>query len=1583
MSKIDLNGNVGGPQVPFWMKEPPAHLAKNLPGARPGLADAKPLEAKPQPVAAQASSNGFVAFFKNLWNKIFGRAAQPANPPAPRVAAAGQQATFNEQTLDSLVNPSCYNEAPESIKAAIENYKADLAGRYGAESIKNEHFRSVFGAGNAIKAILKPVIDAANAEHRDATPQEVVDALADAGRKGAARLAIKENLDSVAKANNYDESHVIPSSFIKSHPQIAAEIEAAETPEAAAQVFAKYADDFKAAVKTGNEIEQIRQTLADETIAKIAQRTGVDIAVVQKHFYKLSLENKAEFLSRDIMAGAKEEYKAPGFDVKTEFGKLTDKIAGMYERPIAQLRAADIPDKLKQKWILQLVSSHNPKGFDIDKLLAIADKINVAGMKNATSPLASGSKMSNFILSLSQQVNKDLTALYGPAEWKDLGADGRDAVTAFVLDAAIYKSKELYGNLTDPGIRSKMSKAYNAVFNVSMADNIKLPKELAKDLAIAKQYCDYLFNAFERNCVHNYELGKTLSCINGYSRLPEEYAGIPNEVHNELKLRFGEDAVKENMQELFPSATLANTHAFCDAVKAANVEQRKITAEEFKAALKENAALAAIGNAINKKMADIAAQHNLPGPSTSTVNKFLDRFKDTHTKALLDAATPEEFRAIVDSLDEEAGNFLAINKLLLDFAKETKDEVAQKIGDALGLDADTVKRDFKYATRLNGKAAELVADINAGTYEGSLDDKFDYKKPFEALVDKTANGYINAFKTIDALDDIPVEVKNRFKKQIATADKPGIYNFTAIKAIAAKIDLARLGELLANGSDEEVLKEISRLGATLFDSVIPAYRAVGAEPPEGSDETNSILHLVVDLAAHSKPGLVENFNRRGETLNENLYPVLGMKDPGGVNTFSVMMGAYNSDAKSVNNALKAKLSKPETMPFLYQTEFAKMAFALDEEFQTGIETPADYLENFYLPDGQSVKQGLADELDKATKAGKEISAAEFAAIGQKIVKAAILTGIVQNDKTALMAEAGVESEKSWNEALDCILKRNAARIDQIGDKAGMDELLETIRRECVSAMKSIDAIRTASLLARPRILNTFCGRTGIAKEDARMRLDTSEVAFETPGTVLNAQHMALVQKLANPDANLDDDALKPETISANANAAIDAVANGKADCLIAIRNAGLSEAETKDWIERITGGTGFNDPAIVDAARRIAQNAGLVSLMQALAQTMTEANLEHADPEAIKAAFANIGTVIAQLAASDHAFAGQAIANDVLKNIAGLAATFAAGSVPGFIEGLERLEDRNALRPITRSIPNGSFAGRAFFAVANRKAKSNMADALIQRYAANFTPERKALIREFLIKSNLSEDNRATLEKYLARFMEAAMNWQSFTFDDHMVDDVKEVLAGRVKGRVTDIVSGAADNTETGHFDDLGISRQLEKDASRSYYTINGATFYPGGPVDPVVNKMIESLPTVGARKVATAIMNQFAFNDILFVSNGKELVAETPGVPATNAMVDAPGATVMLQRKQDDVFTMPAVGMGAGSYYKITVAPDGKTATIDMEFDFKLTVGIIDDEYEPNDIFGYCTLKQQIVLDISTPEPKVTDYKIAQEIKP
>lgn len=1576
MGKINANSQANGPQVPFWMKEPSPELAKNLPGAhiaqRPALANAAKAPEAPRPAAQQ--SGGFIAFLKNLWHKITGGgAAKAPNPPAPRVPVQPAEESFNEKTLSGLMNSSSgYDETPDTVKDAIKGFMQDMADRYGLPALANAKFSAMFGIGHLVRDTLKPVLNAANAEHRDVTPEEVLAALSDLGKRGAVKLAIGEMLAKAAQDNGFKLVKAAPSDFMKSHPEIVAELENAPTPEAARAVFAKYAGDFTATALRGKALAKAEEGIANATIAKIVQGTGLDEQYVAKLFTSSKLMEKAMFLSKSIVAGSKDEYKAADFDIQKAFDELATKTADKYINAVAKLKTSNVSAYLKSKWTANIINCPTPDAIDVDGLLAITAKLDIARMEKIFAPGIKRTAVSNLMIEISQQINAEANELFGAEKWGDIGADGRETAIAFILDAAVEKSGLLYDNLTTPGPRNSLRKICNETFNIPQADRKKLPKQLLLQSAVALQMSEYLFSAFEKNKVWNKELANSIAkCTDVYEGLPQGYQEKISKVFGELQARYGAENLPGNPAEIFTPDKFAGGQTLRAITDKANAEFRRITPEEFEAGIRKDLELNAATHVLLAKMKDLAAANGQPEPVYGDAMRMLEYF-DEMTGKIYTAEGPAQVKALIEENADALAEQMAVSNLVKGFAGKAVDETAEIIADKLGLDKAIVLHDFKFARRVNDKADTLFGDIAAGRHPGSRADNFDYKAPFTELAEKIAQSYIDAFAAIEKLD-IPEHVKIEFRNQVATNDKPGIYNFAAIKATAAKTDLSNLANLLANGSDEDVLKEIVRVGHKLVPDLLAEVEALGTEKPEGSDEVNAILHLVVLLAADGKEGLAANFSRRFDDLFEKSFTVIGQNDIFGTNTFSVMGGAFNSNVAYANNMLKASISNPDTMPFGHQMEFLKMATSLADDMGISYDTPADLFTNQRLLSGKLVREELCAYIDAATREGRTVGAGDFAAAAKRLILEGVAWKRLDFKAAELAAISGTPSREDMMDSAKAAIERNRDRLVAAGSEFELQQILADIERDTAEIMKAVGAVIQVSTGAAAKVASIISERTGTP-----MTLLRSDIAVNTltgAGGTLNGIAKEILRQASKPETDLAT--FVPAQIGARATAALEDFANAKATAINAIKAANLPDDIKLAWTARIISGYGYDNPAIFEAAAVVVSDPAIAQLAAHLAQMLSPANIANTDDAAVKNAIVALAAAIQNKAA--ESFPNANFGQDALRNIGALAATFAGAANPALLQGFVRLEEAGRARGFNFTNGLGDVA-RGFAGAARYDAKNHIANTLVAKHANAYSAEVRALFKDFLVKSDLSLAARDTVEGYLYRLMDEASLWTSFSYDSHKVDDVTDILKERMKGRVQDLLAGELDNTQSGKTDELGISAQFVRDAPRANYTINGQTFPQGGLAQDVVNALIKAVPTPEARKVVSCIANQFAFNDQLYISNNTPLPKESTHLPESNAANETLGSGAMLKRPQVPPFQMPFTGMGQSSFYNIQV--EGNTVTIEMECDFKLNIGILDEPYQPNDIMGHATLKQKVVLDISGPVPQVTDLRLGQDIK-
>ena len=244
---------------------------------------------------------------------------------------------------------------------------------------------------------------------------------------------------------------------------------------------------------------------------------------------------------------------------------------------------------------------------------------------------------------------------------------------------------------------------------------------------------------------------------------------------------------------------------------------------------------------------------------------------------------------------------------------------------------------------------------------------------------------------------------------------------------------------------------------------------------------------------------------------------------------------------------------------------------------------------------------------------------------------------------------------------------------------------------------------------------------------------------------------------------------------------------------------------------------------------------------------------------------------------------------------------------------------------------------------------------------ANLDSGHLALINSFIqiLDNNQRDAALNTLNTFIAKLP----NWPNINEDDPKAKDPNSDISKFNKYLQEQAQIEVDTELEKGRFDNNGIFEQVNGDAPRETYRINGK--YCSNSKDRTCNAIIEAIPGENSRKFVTSLLHQGAMAPL---SNMNDDIQEGK-TPIPNYIDEDFKSTPLVYRSQTKILP-----------YDLTISSDGNTATIKLNLllNFKpgLIPGVKDDK-----LFGECLQTQTISIDLKDDKPKIISCTYGQKI--
>ena len=254
------------------------------------------------------------------------------------------------------------------------------------------------------------------------------------------------------------------------------------------------------------------------------------------------------------------------------------------------------------------------------------------------------------------------------------------------------------------------------------------------------------------------------------NQLPQDMQNVLRTVMNDLRTRFGEDLVPADAKitdVLNPSLVRASLQALANA---ANAEGRKLDAgairNEFAGKASRNLTIKVVGSHI---LAKVRQQPNAPANSfgEQTLATQYDKRHPGFLGRIENCQTPDEIAAALREHEEEINALADLAARGYAAQINAVPNAKARLAAELGMDERFVDIHIPMG-ELREKASDLTRDIMSGTAPGSRDPGFDLQAAYDAIVNQFVQERKNAYNSVNALQQLPDGVKNRWQADYVT-----------------------------------------------------------------------------------------------------------------------------------------------------------------------------------------------------------------------------------------------------------------------------------------------------------------------------------------------------------------------------------------------------------------------------------------------------------------------------------------------------------------------------------------------------------------------------------------------------------------------------------------------------------------------------------------------------------------------------------------------------------------------------------------------------------------------------------------------
>lgn len=353
--------------------------------------------------------------------------------------------------------------------------------------------------------------------------------------------------------------------------------------------------------------------------------------------------------------------------------------------------------------------------------------------------------------------------------------------------------------------------------------------------------------------------------MNATRDMPPAFAAAENEVVEEMRQRFGNDAIGP-----FCSATTLLTireheEAIFPLIEKANAEHRTVDADEVKEAIREKCIRGAARAVLNRAFTDIAKEMNIKSPGFS-ISSSLIKKNPGIIDEIAACTTPEAAAAAARKYEDAIVAKLQLSIAAKNARAGLHDRAVAMIAKEAGLSEEFVAARLKTDSLLD-KASKVESAIVDGKIEGSDKPGFDVEAAFNDVLNNFVKGRIDRMKEVDGIKDLSDDLRRKWKNHV-------ISTYRGEKLQPAKIHkLVACGHFSAKQLEEALDENDIGTTATKICSYMGSVNAhfvdlFGAEEWEdmGDDERDPNIDLAMMAVLDANPSIAEKFLARKDEL---------------------------------------------------------------------------------------------------------------------------------------------------------------------------------------------------------------------------------------------------------------------------------------------------------------------------------------------------------------------------------------------------------------------------------------------------------------------------------------------------------------------------------------------------------------------------------------------------------------------------------------------------------------------------------------------------------------------------------------------
>ena len=268
--------------------------------------------------------------------------------------------------------------------------------------------------------------------------------------------------------------------------------------------------------------------------------------------------------------------------------------------------------------------------------------------------------------------------------------------------------------------------------------------------------------------------------------------------------------------------------------------------------------------------------------------------------------------------------------------------------------------------------------------------------------------------------------------------------------------------------------------------------------------------------------------------------------------------------------------------------------------------------------------------------------------------------------------------------------------------------------------------------------------------------------------------------------------------------------------------------------------------------------------------------------------------------------------------------------------------------------------------------KRELAAKYLERYGGGLPATTARILSNYIVNIAAFGDGG---EEEVKRLADDMKSWRMFAMGDPNL----VALGQRFAERQNDYVNYELNNPQ-GDFskDHPDMFAQLERDADRGFWDVNGTLFYQEKP-DLVVNEFLDTVKDPNARKVVSILLNQGNIADVEAILCRNPMPTSWNGADGGMVLLnDIEGSEMFVSKKRvgNEGGRDPIVKDSGRLEFRLNLSQDGKTAYLTITVGKDLIASL--DDRHPRTI-GTAMVSIMSTVDLTKEIPEVTNVAFAQ----